>query len=743
MIGVQGFGFPVEMGGCIRHYIIEGQTSSYARWMITMIQQFDLPARWKSFLQEYYSEDIHALMVRWPDLRSLEVSYGSLQEYDPEFSGFTLDHPEAFHDAGNRALREYIAEMGEAMNPRIRITNLPIDFRREVRHIRHEDVGLLLSVDAIVSKISSVRPRIYEAQFRCSMCGHTTVVNQPNEQELHEPFECSEIDGGCNRNRRQTRFTILPESPMIDHQYIELQEPPERLRGGLQPERILTIAEDDLVGRVTPGDRVIVNGELFTRSQRKGGKDTPIYDIFMKVFSIEFNDVSYDLEDISTKDEEQIKEISKRPDLYELFKRSIAPSIYGFPHIKESLTLQLFGGVSRILPDGNRNRGDIHLLLAGDPGVAKSQFLNYMAELSPRGNFTSGLSASAAGLTAAAVQDSTMDGRWTLEAGALVLSDRGLAAVDEFDKMNDNDRSSMHEAMEQQRISVAKAGINARLSTRCSVLAAANPKSGRFLNPAIDNIPYTRQIDLSPPLLSRFDLIWVITDTPTGEEDLRIAAHIIENRQSGISETKIETGGHRNPSKITNEDGMQSDHDEEDILGYEIFRKYIAYAKRNIDPKLNMEAREMISAFYVKERTGDGIDPEKIRMTARSIEALVRLSEASARIRLSEDADETDAGRAIRLFKTWRFLLMGTDFDETTLQSGIVAPVRNATNSIRRFITDRYQETQTAVPTHEILSHLESIGVKVEQEKVEGILEQLRLQGDIMMPSGYGTYTPV
>ena len=205
---------------------------------------------------------------------------------------------------------------------------------------------------------------------------------------------------------------------------------------------------------------------------------------------------------------------------------------------KESLMLQLFGGVSGKNADGTRVRGDIHILLMGDPGVAKSQLLSYMSEISPRGRFTSGMSASAAGLTAAAVQDSTADGRWTLEAGALALADLGLAAIDEFDKMNENDRSSMHEAMEQQRISISKAGINATLSTRCAILAAANPKSGRFQS--VSEVPFTNQINLKPPLLSRFDIIWLLTDEPQQDKDKMIANHIIETRMSATSELLIE-----------------------------------------------------------------------------------------------------------------------------------------------------------------------------------------------------------
>ena len=218
-------------------------------------------------------------------------------------------------------------------------------------------------------------------------------------------------------------------------------------------------------------------------------------------------------------------------------------------HIKKSLMLQLFGGVAQLNPDGTRNRGDILILLMGDPGVAKSQLLNYMASISPRGRFTSGQSASAAGLTAAAVQDATADGRWTLEAGALVLADLGLAAIDEFDKMNSADRSSMHEAMEQQRISISKAGINASLRTRCAVLAAANPKAGRF--EPVSDLPFTAQIDLAPPLVSRFDIIWLITDTPDGDNDQKIAQHIIANRMQGSSELLVNEGSLPDPSRPT------------------------------------------------------------------------------------------------------------------------------------------------------------------------------------------------
>ena len=238
----------------------------------------------------------------------------------------------------------------------------------------------------------------------------------------------------------------------------------------------------------------------------------------------------------------------------------------------------------------------------GDPGVAKSQLLHYMSTISPRGRFASGQSASAAGLTAAAVQDAAADGRWTLEAGALVLADLGLAAIDEFDKMNTADRSSMHEAMEQQSISISKAGINASLRTRCAVLAAANPTSGRFQ--PVSDVPFTAQINLAPPLISRFDIIWLLTDTPDGTRDEQIASHIIDNRLKGSSELLVKDGTIPDPSRSTVQRATSKRADGTyEVLPRELLRKYVAYSKRSYHPKLDDEARAMIVDYYVQTQS--------------------------------------------------------------------------------------------------------------------------------------------
>jgi len=702
------------------------------------IQEFDLPARWRTLLLENYSEAIHNLEVSWPDIRSLEVSYRDIESFDPDFALSIIEEPENNTQAANQALGLLLSELGR---PRIvafvRIIELPPDSHRTVRQLRSEDLGSMISVDAIATKIGKVLPRTYEGVFVCAACGHPSRINQPNEQELVEPVECFVIDGGCGRKRNQTKFhQKVEESVLIDTQFIELQEPPENLRGGVQPERILCIAEHDLAGQLNPGDRVTANGMLFVRSQRKSGKDTPIFDIFMRIHSTQRENIPLEEIQISEDEEREIKDLARRDDVHDLLTRSIAPSIFGMTRQKESLMLQLFGGVASRAKDGTRLRGDIHILLMGDPGVAKSQLLSYMAQISPRGRFTSGMSASAAGLTAAAVQDSAADGRWTLEAGALALADLGLASIDEFDKMNENDRSSMHEAMEQQRISVSKAGINATLSTRCAILAAANPKAGRFQS--VSEVPFTQQINLKPALISRFDVIWLLTDQPAADHDSMIANHIMNNRADSTPEILIEQGSEVDPSKSASREGLDK---KEGIVNRELIRKYVAFAKRTIHPKLTEEAQESLKEFYVETRRKGGESHDSIAISARAIEGLYRLAQASARVRLSQVATIEDAERSIRLTRFWRHELMGENFDETTLQSGKKATTRNRERSILEIVRRIFHESGEMVNLSDVLT--EAGRMDINRDTAEDIIEALCRDGRLMRPGGYDTLQPV
>ena len=705
---------------------------------MSSIQEFDLPARWTSLLQDKYSEAVHNLSKMWPDEESLDISYREVEGYDHEFAQDILANPEHHFRAANQALRQFLLDAGEGnLMPFVRIVHLPSDQIRTVSQLRADDIGRLIAIDAVTTKISGVRPRLYSAVFECLACGHTTELNQPNEQELIEPLECSQIDGGCGRPKRQTRFVLQQSaSHLINSQFVELQELPEQMKGGIQPERILCIGEQDLAGRLNPGDRVKANGVLFIRSQRKGGKDTPVFDIFLRIHSLERQNIPLEEIIISEEEENEIKEVARDPGVYDLLTGSIAPSIFGMERIKESLMLQLFGGEAQVNEDGTRNRGDIHILLMGDPGVAKSQLLHYMSTISPRGRFASGQSSSAAGLTAAAVQDSTADGRWTLEAGALVLADLGLAAIDEFDKMNAVDRSSMHEAMEQQSISISKAGINASLRTRCAVLAAANPTSGRFQ--PVSDVPFTSQINLAPPLISRFDIIWLMTDTPNASSDQKIASHIIETRLKGSSELLVKEGTLPDPSRSTAKGkAAKKINGKYEVLPRDFLRKYVAYAKRKYHPKLNEEAKAKIVAYYVETRTRGGDSEDSVAITARSLEALSRLAEASARIRLSEFATVEDAERSIRLTETWRHELMGEKFDMTTIESGKKGKVRTQEKQMIDIVSVLQNDAGTAANLLDVLTEAERRDIP--RSKAEDIIDKLCRDGRMMRPSGYDT----
>src|SRR5256885_3069954 len=316
--------------------------------------------------------------------------------------------------------------------------------------------------------------------------------------------------------------------------------------------------------------------------------------MFMDVNSVEKEQVEFEEIEDTEDDARLIREAGASPDIFRMITASIAPSLYGMHVEKEALALQLFSGVPKLMPDGRRIRGDIHVLMVGDPGVGKSELLSYMSRLSPRGIYATGKAASAAGPTAAAVRDEFGEGRWTLEAGALVLADLGLAAIDEIEKMNPQDRSAIHEAMEQQRISVAKAGITAVLQARCAVLAAANPKFGRF-----DEHKYiSEQIDLPPALLSRFDIIFSMIDRPQSDRDRELAEHVLKGHRVGEIARRRETGAATEETQ-----GLEEPYTP--YFSPEFLRKYVALANR-IYPVMTDEAMAIIEKKYLEIRkTGE------------------------------------------------------------------------------------------------------------------------------------------
>ena len=602
--------------------------------MVKLLKDESLVSQWQKFFEDNCKSNIENVALEYPTKRSLFVDYWEIDEKEPKLAELLLTQPyKAVYNA-EEALRNIDVTAEEKLKLHFRVTNLPETNHIIIRKIRANHLGKFIAVDGLVKKRTEVRPKLQVGAFQCQKCGAVIKIEQ-DEEILKEPTECYEDQGGCGR---VSSFKLLPTlSQFIDSQKIEIQENPEGLRGGAQPERISVYLEDDLVGEIAPGDRVIVNGPIHSMQRRRGTFRLTAFAKIMDANSIESQELAFEEVEVTPEDEKEIIKVSKDPTVYDKMKSSIAPTIYGMDIEKEALVLQLFGGLAKEMPDGTRIRGDIHALLVGDPGTAKSQILTYMSKLAPRSVYAGGKSSSAAGLTAAAVRDEFGEGQWTLEAGALVLADMGLACIDEIDKMDETDRSALHQAMEQQEISVAKAGINATLKSRCALLAAANPKLGRF----DEFLPIHEQINMPPALLSRFDLIFSIIDRPNRATDTDLATHILLTHKAGEVSENISRA---KKSKFTTKEKDKLMEIVQPTFDPEFLRKYVAYAKRNIFPVMTDEAQEMLRNYYVDFRSQS---EESVTFTPRQLEAFVRLAEASARIRLSEEVTIDDAKRAI------------------------------------------------------------------------------------------------
>ncbi|OGS42548.1 MAG: hypothetical protein A3K67_07500 [Euryarchaeota archaeon RBG_16_62_10] len=682
-------------------------------------------AIWEEFLGgTERRHQVAAIADLYPDVRSIYVDFSEVEKFDPDLANYTLVKPTQSVSSAEEAIRRMVSHALTSPFIHFRIKGLPRDSRVEIRKLRAKHLGTFVSVEGLVRKATEVRPRVTVAEFECVRCAHRITVEQEGMQ-FHEPLECPKEEGGCGRGTGSTKFRLLTDpSRFVDTQKIETQEPPEGLRGGAQPERLTGYIEDDLSGRVSPGDRLIINGVL--RSQQKGAQvKSTLFDIHMDINSIEYEEHEYEEIVITPEDELRIREFAKSSDVFDPIIASISPTIYGYTQEKEALALQLFGGVPKIMDDGTRIRGDIHIALIGDPGTAKSQILRYMAQLAPRGIYTSGKSSSAAGLTAAAVKDEFGEGRWTLEAGALVLADKGLACIDELDKMTDQDRSAIHESLEQGTISVAKAGITATLQSRCAVLGAANPKYGRF----DEDRNIAEQIDLPPALLSRFDAIFTMSDRPQEEQDRNVAIHILKAHRRG--EVKL----HEAPEKITEVDTAEILRDSTGLIpamDRDFLRKYVAYSKR-IAPIMSDEAVRTLQGYYVSIRKlGEG-EEASVPITARQLEALIRMSEASARARLSPIVIADDANRAIKIVEYYlsRVASEGGRRDIDLIATGTSKSQREQIYVLRTLV-QQLSDARRGVSADELIQ--KAAAENIPEDRVRALLKRLSDAGEVYSP---------
>ena len=485
--------------------------------------------RFEEFLRTY--KDDQGTLTYWTRLQqmsindetSISIDFQDLISFDNVFLALAAENPSKFIDTINNALiavlrvedPDYVSSIDTSLL-KARITNYSEHV--PLRAIRAKHIGKLIRVSGIMMRASEVKPLLVQAMFQCRICDERIPQTQ-EEGRYTEPVRCPLCD-------KKTPMRLLAQESLFrDWQKVRIQESPDELPPGQMPRSIDIILEGDIVDISRPGDLVKITGILETTPDfsRRGGR-LATFNVFIEASGVEISEKEHEQIDLSEEDEKQIRELAEDPYVHERIIASIAPSIQGHTTIKESIALLLFGGVSKTLPDGTRLRGKSNILMIGDPGTGKSQILKFVSGLAVRALYTSGKGSSAAGLTAAVIHDAD-SGAMTLEAGALVLADQGIACIDEFDKMDSGDRSALHEAMEQQTVSIAKAGIVATLKAQTAIIAAANPRSGRY-----DRYKTPSQnINLPPSLLSRFDLIFVVVDRPNPADDAQMAEFILKS----------------------------------------------------------------------------------------------------------------------------------------------------------------------------------------------------------------------
>eukprot|EP00172_Hildenbrandia_rubra_P000331 Plantae.Rhodophyta-Hildenbrandia_rubra.ctg11562.p1 GENE.Plantae.Rhodophyta-Hildenbrandia_rubra.ctg11562~~Plantae.Rhodophyta-Hildenbrandia_rubra.ctg11562.p1 ORF type:complete len:787 (-),score=140.58 Plantae.Rhodophyta-Hildenbrandia_rubra.ctg11562:3776-6136(-) len=564
---------------------------------------------------------------------------------------------------------------------RHRLQTRPYGLRKEqlhtMRDLNPSEITTLISVKGMIIRVSPVIPDIQTALYRCNKCFHTKEA-MIEYGRIEEPRKCRRC------NSRDSYALLHTRSTFSDKQMMRLQEAPDSVPKGETPATFTLVLYDSLVDCAKPGDRVEVTGILRASPVRLNPKMRSVRSVFrtyidcVHMAKLTNNSTKLahgddevggpchgqaDTDEQRQSREQYFEELAQSPLLYETLADSLAPSIFGMRDEKKGVLLQLFGGTNKENTIGAKETGSsqfrsaINVLLVGDPGTSKSQLLQYAHRLAPRGVYTSGRGSSAVGLTAYLTKDPDTND-FVLESGALVLSDRGICCIDEFDKMSDYARSVLHEAMEQQTVSIAKAGIIATLNARTSVLAAANPVGSRYNTNAsvVDNI------DLPPTLLSRFDLIYLVLDSPSAEEDRRLAQHIVSLFYKNYDDNE----GQQNDEMITTRDENGEElmdltaapqaptiapRSLSDNLETKTLTDYIAYAKKKVHPKLSQEATDALVNGYIEMRSA-GRGSKSITATPRQLESLIRLAEAHARMSLKQEVDESDVVESIRLVKS-------------------------------------------------------------------------------------------
>ncbi|KAF9361260.1 MCM DNA helicase complex subunit [Mortierella sp. AD094] len=610
---------------------------SISEWVTKELTRRTIMSEFRRFLLEFVDangESVYGPLIRAlgeANKESLEVSYRHLSEAKPTLAYFIVNAPQEvlkmFDAIAFEVVQLEYPDYGRIHSEiHVRITDLPIV--STLRDLRQVNLNCLVQVSGVVTRRTGVFPQLKYVKYDCVKCGATLgPFYQDSQTEISV--------GSCTSCPSKGPFTVNSEQTIYrNYQKMTLQESPGTVPAGRLPRHREVILLWDLIDSAKPGEEVEITG-IYRNNFDVALNSANGFPVFATILEANYVNKKQDVFasfKLTEEDRKEIIRLGKDENIGKRIIKSIAPSIYGHEDIKTALALSLFGGVPKDPQGKHRLRGDINVLMLGDPGTAKSQFLKYVEKTAHRAVFTTGQGASAVGLTASVRKD-PITREWTLEGGALVLADKGVCLIDEFDKMNDADRTSIHEAMEQQSISVSKAGIVTTLQARCSILAAANPIRGRY-NPAVT---FSENVELTEPILSRFDVLCVVKDTVDPTVDERLANFVLNSHLRSHPQFSPE----QDQTSI-------SEQVDPDILPQDMLRKYIMYARDRIQPKIHQMDQDKIARLYADLRR-ESLAGGSIPITVRHLESMIRMSEANAKMHLREYARSDDIDMAIRV----------------------------------------------------------------------------------------------
>jgi len=636
--------------------------------------------RFREFFRNFRQGNIYkyrdALVRQWNRREYyVDVDLAHVNEYDEVLFNNLQSRPDQvmpyFEAAAKDALKIFLTDSNALSTdaervPDFQVTLHSAQLAHSLRNLNADLVNQLVKVPGIIISSTKARAKAITLHLNCMSCQAEKKISCKGQQSVILPTKC-ESQGEPGQPCGGKLVVMSDQCEFIDQQQLKLQEAPEVVPTGEMPRNIMLSVDRNLVDRCSPGTRISVMGVsslMPTSGKPRAGAGAAMTHVkipFLRVLGLQVEtDGTGRVGAIYTpQEEEDMQRLARDPLIYEKLSRSIAPQISAdnLEDVKKALACLLMSGSRKVLPDGVRLRGDVNVLLMGDPSTAKSQLLKFIERVAPIGVYTSGKGSSAAGLTASVIKDAK--GEFYLEGGAMVLADGGVICIDEFDKMRENDRVAIHEAMEQQTISIAKAGITTVLNSRAAVLAAANPIYGRY----DDTKGVDENIDLMSTILSRFDCIFIVRDIRDETRDRSIARHVL--------------GVHINA-------GLEGASANQPDIDAKTLKKFVGYCRERCAPRLNDEAAAILCGQYVhirsrvraslRDRPGEA---QVVPITIRQLEALVRLSESLAKMRLSAEATVADVEEAIRLFKV-------STLSASQSNPLIMAQVGSATEDIRR-----------------------------------------------------------